>query len=139
MECMMRIVIVLLPALVFICSACQRTNPVCPPDSITYVDEFPSPNLNLEIEPLAAPVDINIGRKLITVDRVVDGPLCNDSWSGTVYVACELQISAWEENPTFLEACDLKIEPGTVVYVAAHNDTPYYKGCSCHTGEDPIP
>jgi hypothetical protein len=24
-----------------------------------------------------------------------------------------------------------------VVYVAAHNDAPYYNGCSCHTGTNP--
>jgi len=29
----------------------------------------------------------------------------------------------------------LNIAPNTVVYVAAHNDAPYYKGCSCHTGQ----
>jgi hypothetical protein len=50
-------------------------------------------------------------------------------------VACDLQIAAWGEEPTFLEDCNLNIEPGTIVYVAAHNDAPYYKGCSCHTGE----
>jgi len=42
-------------------------------------------------------------------------------------------------NPLFLKGCKLNIDPNTVVYVAAHNDAPYYKGCSCHTGEDPIP
>jgi hypothetical protein len=69
------------------------------------------------------------------VDKVVAGPLCNDDWSGIVYVTCDVQVYAWEEFPTFLEECDLKIEPDTVVYVAAHNDTAYYNGCSCHTGE----
>ena len=40
-----------------------------------------------------------------------------------------------ENNPLFLKGCDLNIAPNTVVYVAAHNDDAYYKGCSCHTGE----
>lgn len=69
------------------------------------------------------------------MDKVIEGPLCNDTWNGTVYVTCNVQVYAWEEHPTFLKNCDLKIEPGTVVYVAYHNDTAYYNGCSCHTGE----
>jgi hypothetical protein len=68
----------------------------------------------------------------------VSGPLCNDRWEGTVYVTCDVQVAPWdeeEENPLFFKDCDLEIEPGTIVYVADHNDAPYYKGCSCHTGE----
>ena len=71
------------------------------------------------------------------VDRVVQGPLCNDTWHGKVYVDCDIQIAAWEETPKFLSECDLVIAPGTVVFVAAHNDAAYYKGCSCHTAEEP--
>ena len=78
---------------------------------------------------------MEIGGKTITVDKVVEGPLCNDTWSGTVYVACNVQVYPWEEQPTFLKNCNLSIAPGTIVYVADHNDTAYYNGCSCHTGE----
>jgi hypothetical protein len=74
---------------------------------------------------------------MMTVDRVVSGPLCNDRWQGTVYVGCEVQVLEWSETPLFLKDCDLTIEPGTVVYVADHNDAAYYNGCSCHTGELP--
>ena len=77
------------------------------------------------------------------VDKVVDYPLCNDNWSGTVYVNCKVQVAEAEldadANPLFLKGCNLNIEPNTVVYVAAHNDAAYYKGCSCHTGEVPLP
>jgi hypothetical protein len=69
----------------------------------------------------------------MAVDQVISGALCNGDWSGTVYVACDVQVLAWEDQPTFLKDCDLSIEPGTVVYVAYHNDAPYYNGCSCHT------
>jgi hypothetical protein len=41
----------------------------------------------------------------------------------------------WEEASTFLKDCDLVIKPDAVIYVAAHNNAPHYKGCSCHTGE----
>jgi len=125
-------------------SACQRQNQVCPPITGTpppqpaLVDllALPVPESNSE------PMMIEIGGKMRRVDKLVDYPLCNDNWSGTVYVNCDAQVAQSaldeEENPLFLKGCSLKIEPGTVVYVAAHNDTAYYKGCSCHTGEDPI-
>lgn len=89
--------------------------------------------------PTPGPVQVEIGRKTMLMDKVVEGPLCNDSWSGAVYVTCNVQVYAWEEQPTFLKNCQLNIEPGTVVYVAYHNNTAYYNGCSCHTGETPVP
>jgi hypothetical protein len=81
------------------------------------------------------PLVVEIAGRTISFDQVVSGPLCNGAWSGTVYVTCDVQVLPWEELPTFLRDCDLAIAPGTVVYVAYHNDTPYYNGCSCHTGE----
>lgn len=78
---------------------------------------------------------VEIGGKMISVDKIIEGPLCNDTWSGKVYVTCDIQIYAWEDQPTFLKNCDLKIDPETVVFVAYHNDTAYYNGCSCHTTE----
>jgi hypothetical protein len=78
---------------------------------------------------------VEIGGSTVDVDQIVSGPLCNGAWSGTVYVTCDVQVLPWDEQPTFLEDCDLSIAPGTVVYVAYHNDMPYYNGCSCHTGQ----
>ena len=67
---------------------------------------------------------------------MIHGPLCNDTWRGTVYVACDVQVVAWdkeESQPSWM-AATWSIEPDTVVYVAAHNNAAYYKGCaSCHT------
>jgi hypothetical protein len=84
----------------------------------------------------SAPVEMEIGGRMISVDKVVEGPLCNDTWSGTVYVTCNVQVYPWGEYPDFLKNCNLDIEPGTIVYVAHHNDTAYYNGCSsCHTEE----
>ncbi len=82
---------------------------------------------------------MKIGGKEVQIDKVVEGPLCNDTWSGTVYVTCNVQVYPWAETPTFLQNCNLNVEPGTVVYVAYHNDTAYYKGCSCHTGQSAEP
>jgi len=86
---------------------------------------------------LAAPVEVELGRRKIQADKVVSGPLCNDSWRGTVYVTCDARVAEWvnTDAPEFLKGCNLDIESGTVVYVAAHYDAPYYEGCSCHTGE----
>ena len=119
-------------------AACQSIPAGCPESTGT-----PKPTLDLAALIAAAPTpgptpvpeQVVIGIREITADRVVHGPLCNDLWSGTVYVACDVQVAPWEENPLFFELCQLKIEPGTVVYVAAHQDTAYYNGCSCHTGE----
>ncbi len=137
----MRKVIILLSLLmVFLLSACQGE--ACPPDSIQYA---PDP---LHLPPSAAPVNgedsptiewVKIGRKMVEVDRVIHGPLCNDTWSGTIYVACDIQIVEWDKDgaPNFLDGCELNVEPGTVVYVAAHNNAAYYKGCaSCHSSEE---
>jgi hypothetical protein len=66
------------------------------------------------------------------VDEVISGDVCNDSWSGTIYVTCDIQVPSWEEEELFFQDCDLEIEEGTVVYVEAHGDQPYYQGCSCH-------
>jgi len=125
-------------------TACSRTNTVCPPG-----EDTPQPALQLVtvIEmtppPSSGAIQVEIRGKLMEVDKLVDYPLCNDSWSGTVYVSCDAQIAEAEldadANPLFLKGCNLYIEPNTIVYVAAHNDAAYYKGCSCHTGGAPLP
>ena len=111
-------------------TACKAD--VCPEGSITYFDDasmFP-PEDKLVIE---GPQDIQIGNKTITFDRVVHGPLCNDTWTGKVYFACDVTLQKWEDKPKFLEGCNLIVDPDAVVYVAAHNNAPYYKGCKeCH-------
>jgi hypothetical protein len=50
-----------------------------------------------------------------------------------VYIACDIQIAKWQEKPTFLDGCDFEVSPGSVLYVAAHNNAPYFQGCDyCH-------
>ena len=128
--------LITLTLIVVLLAACQPPEPACPLGSITYIQQneplSPS-NMDMSSPGTAEVVEIN-GQQL-QVDQVVRGMLCEGNWSGTVYVPCQVQVFSWEEDPLFLESCDLRIEPGTVVYVAAHNDAPYYQGCSCHTGE----
>ncbi len=130
--------LVLIPILSL--SACDREKTVCTPEAGT-----PKPSLQLADllvstpapGSMPVPIEVNIGGKLMLVDKLVDYPICNDDWSGTVYVSCEAQVAAWdpEEGSRFFDGCTLLIEPDAVVYVAAHNDAPHYKGCSCHTGD----
>lgn len=123
---------------IFACS-CQKN--VCPPESVSHLPEaeilLTRPSLSAT-SPNQAPSQVKVGGKMITVDQIVSGPLCNGAWKGTVYIGCDVQVAEWkdEKQPAFLEKCDLTIEPGTVVYVAAHNDAAYYNGCSCHTRSD---
>ncbi len=129
------VILVVLFAMLLL-SACQTE--VCPPGSCEHVADpaqFPSPISAVDTEPSPTPSLVEIRGKMVEVDRVIHGPLCNDAWSGTIYVACDVQVVEWteEEGPYFLDGCELDIEPGTVVYVAAHNDAAYYKGCAaCH-------
>jgi hypothetical protein len=120
-------------------AACQsegnpcRRNETAPP----YLTALPTaaPQRTPTPGPSPTPILIEIGGKKIAVDKVVEGPLCHDTWRGTVYVTCNVQVRMWEKQPDFLKGCNLTIEPDTVVYVAAHNDAAYYNGCSCHFGE----
>ena len=120
-------------------TTCQPA-PTCPPVTGTpqYLtdSELVNPSLSTpDLSPASSEIEIN--GKMMTVDKIVTGALCNDKWKGLVYVACDVQVFKWEEKPLFLKNCNLAIEPGTVVYVAYHNDAAYYNGCSCHTGEQP--
>jgi len=131
-----------LALLLLLTSACQAAK-VCPDGSVTYKAEpalFPGLELPSIADPVPAQILVEIAGKMTAVDRVITGPICNDVWSKTIYVACQIQLVEWkyedESTPTFFENCDLTIEPGTVIYVAAHNDTAYYNGCSCHTNEE---
>ena len=129
----------ILCGLSFILAGCQEATPVCPPVTLTPVYLTLSPARLPTPTPASGPFQVMIGRKEVQVDKFVEGPLCNDTWSGSVYVGCNVQVYPWQEEPTFLKDCQLDIDPMTVVYVAYHNNTAYYNGCSCHTGETPEP
>lgn len=118
-------------------SGCGGASPACPPaasPALSASSPQPQPATATR-QPSLAPAEMEIAGRTVTVDQVVNGPLCDGAWSGTVYVTCDVQVLPWEEVPTFLEDCALEIAPDTVVYVAYHGDAPYYNGCSCHTGE----
>jgi hypothetical protein len=108
----------------------------CPEGTIKYLTDLSAASMAAENSPSLEPTTIEIrtllGRKSVTVDNVIRGSICNDKWSGVVYVTCDIEIPAWEENPFFLEECPVTIEPESTVYVEAHRDKAYYEGCSCH-------
>jgi hypothetical protein len=130
---------ILLGILALLLAGCASSTPVCPPLTGTpeYLsllpDQLPTPT------PSAGRYTAEIGGHQLLVDKIVQGALCNDYWSGTVYVACDVKVYPWTEEPLFLKNCQLNIDPNTVVYVAYHNNATYYKGCSCHTGITPEP
>lgn len=133
--------VILILLFILILCGCERTKTVCPPGEATPRAALQLIDLINVPAPLSAdsePIQVVIGGKKMSVDKLVDYPLCNDNWSGTVYVSCDVQVAEAEQdadsNPLFLKGCNLNIAPNTVVYVAAHNDAPYYKGCSCHAG-----
>ena len=129
-----------------ITGGCTQGKSICTPESDSAQDVYEISdlsNLTQVPEKLTEPIKIEIGGKVMEVDKLVDYPLCNDHWSGIVYVSCQARVAISEideeDNPLFFKGCDLNIEPNTIVYVAAHNDTPYYRGCSCHTGQVSAP
>ena len=121
-------------------SACGPRAPACPDtaqgDRFLSAEEFAAA-LEAAPVPFSSPVEVELGRRKILADKVVSGPLCNDEWRGTVYVTCDARVAGWSDSkaPEFLKGCNLEVASGTVVYVAAHYNTAYYEGCSCHTGE----
>jgi len=130
----MRIKIILLWLVCLLLAACQaEISPTCEAGTLTYQNrETPFPVL--AFPPAAAEmISMEINGKTIQFDQVIHGPLCNQNLSGTVYVACDVQIYKWEEKQNFLDDCDFKVADGTVIYVAVHNNTAYYNGCAaCH-------
>ena len=130
-----QIIFFLATGLMFL-SGCQSKKSACPLAEAAgnYLTTSPE-SLPFPAASSPTPLIMKIRGRNIKVDKIVEGPLCNDSWSGTVYVTCNVQVYEWVEKPLFLKNCNLSIAPDTVVYVAYHNNAPYYKGCSCHTGE----
>ena len=104
-------------------------NSSCPDGSVTYLSP-PYPAALQEVSIQSQPVEIK-GQEIL-MDRVITGPVCNDTWSGTVYLTCDIQVPAWEKDPFFWQDCDLEITEGAVVYVEAHKNKEYADGCSCH-------
>jgi hypothetical protein len=107
-------------------SACGAS---CPSETLSY-GHHPFPEE--ELLPGNPSGMLTIKREEIGFDEIISGPVCNDTWWGTVYLTCDIQIPAWEDEAFFFKDCDLNITDGTVVYVEAHRDKPYYQGCSCH-------
>lgn len=122
--------------MVLMLSACGA---ICPEGTIRYLNDVPEIEPSATLPPPTATrgaesVEMRtlLGRKTIAVDEVIRGNICNDTWKGTVYVTCEIEIPAWEQTPFFLQNCPVTIEPNSTVYVEAHHDTAYTEGCSCH-------
>lgn len=123
------IIITLLSILLL--TACMDARSLCLPGEIQY-RERSNPFPTLENQNLN-PQQVEIKGKTMDFDHVVNGQLCNNHLEGIVYVGCDIEIYSWDESTRFLDECNFIVEPGTIIYVASHNNTAYYKGCSsCH-------
>jgi len=111
-----------------ILAACGMKS-VCPDGAVTYLTPpYPTAVSDLSHHPQL----IEINGQEVEVDRVISGPVCNDTWEGTIYLTCDVQVPAWEEDPFFWQDCNLNIDDNTIIYVEAHKDQEYNGGCSCH-------
>jgi hypothetical protein len=136
---MKTILFIFLTAVSFLLAGCGNKAPACPtPNGTPQYLTLPPADLPTPT-PASGPFNVSVGKAELQVDKLVQGALCNDHWSGTVYVGCDVQVYPWTDQPTFLKDCQLTIDPQTVVYVAYHNNAAYYTGCSCHTGVTPAP
>lgn len=119
---------------IILLSACMDARSLCSPGMITYRDRnnpFPTP-----AEVQLNPQQIEVKNKMIDFDHVVTGQLCNNHLEGMVYIGCDIEIYAWENKSNFLDDCSFTVDPKAIIYVAAHNNTAYYKGCdSCHISD----
>ena len=120
--------------MVLLC-ACMDARSLCTPGMITYRDRTnPFPSIS---EKQLNPQQVEIKRKMMDFDHVVSGQLCNNLLEGLVYVGCDIEIYAWEGKSNFLDDCNFNVEPDAIIFVAAHNNTAYYKGCnSCHMTDE---
>jgi hypothetical protein len=127
---MKKCILITLSIVGILLSACHSST--CPEGAVGYLSPPYPPPVERTSQDTTT---ISLNKQEIVVDEVISGPICNDSWSGTVYVTCDIQIPAYdleEEEALFFQDCDLEIEEGTVVYTEAHGNAPYYQGCSCH-------
>jgi hypothetical protein len=134
---------ILLGMVLITAAACQSKSTVCSPDEphapAPFVTPISATKVSQDDENMLTPAMVKIRGKMISVDQVVHGSLCEGNWRGVVFVDCDIQVAEWEEVPNFLDGCGLQIEEGTVIYVAAHNNQAYYKGCSCHYTNEQFP
>lgn len=96
-----------------------------PPARLTSTSEQPR-------DPTPTPVLVEIGGRTVSVNRIIEGLLCDDVWQGTIYVSPDVRVNPWTDDPTFLRECDLQVSEGTIVHVAAHPGEVFYRGCMCH-------
>ncbi len=116
-------------------SACKEAGSLCSAGEIKYrsrENSFPALS-NQDLNPQS----IEIKGKTINFDHVVSGQLCNNQLKGTVYVGCDIELYEIDEKSLFLDGCEFSVDPGTIIYVAAHNNAAYFKGCvSCHASQE---
>jgi len=114
-------------------AGCQAAEPPCPEGAVQYLDAAALQALP-QAEAMGGTLEVDGSQAAF--DQVIHGALCNAHLAGKVYIACDIQIAAWQDAPNFLDGCDFMVEEGSEITVAAHNNAVYFKGCgSCHASE----
>lgn len=130
---MKRFTIVFMIPIMLLAASCLPT----PPPELLYTPTpkppaTSTPTSEQSHAPSTTPVSIEIEGRMVSVDRIIEGFLCNDTWQGTIYVSPAVEVNPWTDDPSFLRECDLQVDEGTVVHVASHPGEVFYKGCTCH-------
>ncbi len=83
---------IFLSILLLLLTGCQEGKPAC--SVVTGTPQYLTvpPEVLATPIPGPSPIQYVIDGKTMQVDKVVEGPLCNDTWSGTVYVTCNVQV-----------------------------------------------
>ena len=126
-----KLILLLILLSMILLSGCMDARSLCSPGMIKYNDRTnPFPEI---VKQTNNPQQVEIRGKPMDFDHVITGQLCNNDLKGKVYIGCDIEIYSWDTKSTFLDGCDFNVASGSTIYVAAHNNTPYYKGCdSCH-------
>ena len=130
---MKRFFFLILVPFIMLAAACLPT----PPAELLFTrtpqpSQTPAADPMPDADPSPTPSMVEIGGRTLSVDLVVNGLLCDDMWHGTIYVAPDIQVNPWVDEPSFLRECNLVVAPGTIVHVAAHPGEVFYRGCTCH-------
>lgn len=130
---MKRFTVVFMIPLMLLAASCLPT----PPPELLYTatpkpPATSTPASEQSHDPSTTPVLVEIGGRMVSVDRIIEGFLCTDAWQGTIYVSPDVEVNPWTDEPSFLRECDLRVDEGTIVHVASHPGEVFYRGCTCH-------
>src|SRR5512136_3046542 len=99
---MKRQVFMFLAIALLVLSGCQAKKPGCPLAETTgNILTIPPESLPASTVSSSSPIEMKIRGRNVMVNKIVEGPLCNDTLSGIIYVTCNVQVYPWVDKPLF--------------------------------------